>query len=93
MYRIGQVVGQPIGGFLAHPERHWPKTFAGKFWAKYPFSLPCFVGAGFAFSAVTYAAIVLKEVRISRRLQSSCISQDSSRPFPLGVIATIHRIP
>ena len=60
---MGQVVGQPIGGFLAHPERHWPKVFAGTFWAKYPFSLPCFVGAGFALSAVAYAAIVLEEVR------------------------------
>jgi hypothetical protein len=60
---MGQVVGQPIGGFLSHPERHWPKAFAGKFWAKYPFSLPCFVGAGFALCAVSYAAIVLEEVR------------------------------
>ena len=57
-------MGQPIGGFLVHPERHWPKLFAGAFWAKYPFSLPCFVGAGFALSAVAYAAIVLEEVRV-----------------------------
>ena len=55
-------MGQPIGGFLSHPERHWPKIFAGEFWVKYPFSLPCFVGAGFALSAVAYAAIVLEEV-------------------------------
>ena len=62
---MGQVVGQPIGGFLAHPERHWPTLFAGKFWAKYPFSLPCFIGAGFAFCAVANAATVLKEVSLS----------------------------
>lgn len=92
MYRIGQIVGQPIGGFLAHPERHWPKIFAGTFWAKYPFSLPCFVGAGFALSAVAYAAIVLEEVHLSHRLQSSCISCDSSRPFPPEVIVTVRRI-
>ena len=92
MYRLGQVVGQPIGGFLAHPERQWPKVFSGKFWAKYPFSLPCFVGAGFALSAVAYAAIVLEEVRISRQPQSPCILHDSSRPFPPEGIATIHRI-
>ena len=63
-YRTGQIVGQPIGGFLAHPERHWPELFAGKFWAKYPFSLPCFFGAGYALCVIAYASIVLKEVHL-----------------------------
>ncbi len=86
-------MGQPIGGFLAHPERHWPKVFAGEFWAKYPFSLPCFVGAGFALCAVAYATIALKEVRLpfGYNLLASHVIHVSSRPFPPRVIAAIHR--
>jgi len=90
-YRMGQIVGQPISGFLAHPERHWPRLFAGKFWAKYPFSLPCFVGAGFALCAVAYAAIVLKEVGLPLMPNISSLSGVSSRPSPPKPIATTHQ--
>ena len=84
-YRIGQIVGQLIAGFLAHPERHWPKLFAGEFWSKYPFSLPCFVGAGFALCAVVYAAIVLREVGLP-----SCGIFLASQTIPLD---TLHQNP
>jgi hypothetical protein len=43
-------------------ERHF-SLFSGKFWRAYPFALPCFVGAGFAISAVIVGSIFLKEVR------------------------------
>ena len=80
-HRMGQIVGQLISGFLAHPERHWPKLFAGEFWAKYPFSLPCFVGAGFALCAVAYAAIVIKGVGLPLIPTISSLSDISSRPL------------
>ncbi|KAF8321241.1 MFS general substrate transporter [Clavulina sp. PMI_390] len=64
-YRIGQIVGLPIGGFFAHPERHWPGgVFESDFWQRYPFALPCFVGAGFAALAVLAGSFFLEETRL-----------------------------
>ncbi|KAF8321239.1 MFS general substrate transporter [Clavulina sp. PMI_390] len=60
-YRVGQIVGLPIGGFLAHPERHWSRIFDTAFWRTYPFALPCFVGAGVAFFAVGCGIFLLPE--------------------------------
>jgi hypothetical protein len=75
MYRLGQIIGLPLGGFLAHPERQFPNTFFdGPFWQKYPFVLPCFFGAAFALFAVALGTIFLDEVRCgtpSSSLQSS----------------------
>jgi MFS family permease len=65
-YRVGQMVGLPIGGFLAHPERHFPSVFNTAFWLYYPFLLPCLAGAGFALLGATLGLIFLKEV-------SSCL--------------------
>lgn len=61
-YRLGQIIGLPLGGFLAHPERHFPSIFSTPFWLYYPFLLPCLVGAGFAFLGVLLGLIFLKEV-------------------------------
>ncbi|KAF8323817.1 MFS general substrate transporter, partial [Clavulina sp. PMI_390] len=56
-YRIGQIVGLPLGGFLAHPERHFPDSiFSSPFWLKYPFLFPCLVGAAIACGAVILGA-------------------------------------
>ncbi|KAF8311040.1 MFS general substrate transporter [Clavulina sp. PMI_390] len=73
-YRIGQIVGLPIGGFLAHPERTWAKLFDGGFWRDYPFALPCFVGAGFAFFAVGCGMLFLPETLYRPRKQPSEIA-------------------
>lgn len=62
-HRVGQIVGLPIGGFLAHPDRSWPNRFGGEFWRTYPFALPCFVGAGFAFFAVLCGSVFVRETR------------------------------
>lgn len=64
-FRIGQIIGLPLGGFLSHPERHSPGLFGGAFWRAYPFALPCFVGAGIAIVAVLLGIIYVEEV--SRR--------------------------
>lgn len=59
---MGQIVGQPIGGLLSHPERNIP-FFDTPFWNKYPFALPCFISAGFAVFALIFGALVIEEVR------------------------------
>ncbi len=67
-YRMGQIIGLPLGGYLAHPERQWPQMFSGSgawggFWKSYPFMLPCLVGAAFAFMSVLLGLSCLDEVR------------------------------
>ncbi|PVF98388.1 MFS general substrate transporter [Serendipita vermifera] len=66
-YRIGQIIGQPVGGVLAHPEKMFPKVFGGSFWRAYPYALPCFVGAGYAFLIAVLGSLILRETLPSRR--------------------------
>ena len=61
-YRIGQIVGLPIGGLLAHPERHLPSVFNTPFWLYRPYLLPCCAGAGFALVGATLVTVFLKDV-------------------------------
>ncbi|KIM24918.1 hypothetical protein M408DRAFT_26703 [Serendipita vermifera MAFF 305830] len=66
-YRTGQVLGQPIGGALAHPERRFPELFGSAFWRKYPYALPCFVGAAYALVCAFIGQLVLKETLQSKK--------------------------
>jgi len=79
-YRIGQSIGQPIGGLLAHPERR-SEFFDTPFWREYPFSLPCFVAAGTAGIIVIVGYFSLEETLPSmRRRAASASVQDSTSP-------------
>ncbi|PVF98380.1 MFS general substrate transporter [Serendipita vermifera] len=60
-YRTGQILGQPVGGVLAHPERTFPSLFGGAFWRAHPYALPCFVGAAYAAFFAIVGALVLRE--------------------------------
>ncbi|KLO06628.1 MFS general substrate transporter [Schizopora paradoxa] len=73
-YRIGQSIGQPIGGLLAHPERR-SKLFDTPFWREYPFSLPCFVSAGAAGIFVVFGYFTLDETlpRKQQRIPSGTL--------------------
>jgi MFS family permease len=39
-WAIGSSFGALIGGWLARPHDHFPETFSGQFWIKYPYFLP-----------------------------------------------------
>ena len=60
-YRIGQIVGHPLGGWLVHPERRWA-LFQAPFWYQYPFALPCFVAAAIGTVSVILGCFTLQEV-------------------------------
>lgn len=78
-YRIGQSVGQPIGGLLAHPERR-SEMFDTPFWREYPFSLPCFVAAGAAGLFVIVGFFTLEETLPSKRRRTlSAASVEDAR--------------
>lgn len=65
-FRLGQIVGQPVGGGLSHPEKRWPRLFGNPFWRSFPYALPCFVGAAYAVITVIVGQIVLKETLSSK---------------------------
>lgn len=48
-----------MGGTLARPQDRWPNLFAGQFWAKYPYFLPCAVSASVVF--VSFMLVFLLE--------------------------------
>ncbi|KLO14776.1 MFS general substrate transporter [Schizopora paradoxa] len=64
-YRMGQIVGQPIGGVTSHPERQL-SLFDTPFWNKYPFALPCFISAAFAIVAVFLGYFFTEETLASK---------------------------
>lgn len=61
-FRIGQIIGQPLGGLLSHPARNFKAFgFDTPFWRTYPFSFPCFVAATGAVAAAVRAFFTLQE--------------------------------
>ncbi|KAG9122869.1 hypothetical protein FRC07_000573 [Ceratobasidium sp. 392] len=66
MYRVGQLVGLPLGGLLAHPEQRFT-MFDTPFWTGYPYLLPCLVGAVLGLIAIAPAVILLEETLPSKR--------------------------
>jgi len=103
-YRMGQIVGQPIGGLLSHPERNIP-FFDTPFWNKYPFALPCFISAGFAVFALIFGALVIEETApgvLRRRarakyasiaIQEAGSSESSPERTPISVQHKIRQRP
>ncbi|KAG9122868.1 hypothetical protein FRC07_000572 [Ceratobasidium sp. 392] len=84
-YRLGQIVGLPLGGLLAHPERRW-KSFDTPFWREYPFLLPCLVGASFAIISVGFGIVFIEETlpsKVRARRKAKQASYDSiTTPTP-----------
>ncbi|QRV91521.1 major facilitator superfamily transporter [Ceratobasidium sp. AG-Ba] len=78
-YRLGQIIGLPLGGLLAHPERRW-KVFDTPFWHEYPFLLPCLVGAAFAIISVGFGTVFIEETlpaKVRARRKARKASYDS----------------
>ncbi|GJJ10066.1 hypothetical protein Clacol_004292 [Clathrus columnatus] len=59
-YRSGQILGLPLGGLLAHPNRNY-SLFQSTFWIENPFALPCFIAAGASTISVTLGYFILDE--------------------------------
>ncbi|KAJ1311352.1 hypothetical protein OPQ81_009845 [Rhizoctonia solani] len=83
-YRLGQIIGLPLGGLLAHPERRW-RVFQTPFWNEYPFILPCFVGAAFSLVSVLFGFFFVEEtlpskIKTRRKAKRSPYSSGSSTP-------------
>jgi len=60
------VIGPLIGGVLSRPQDRWPNTFSHRFWADYPYFLPCLVSAAFTCLSFIILALYLEETINSR---------------------------
>ncbi|KAJ7679068.1 major facilitator superfamily transporter [Mycena polygramma] len=49
VWAVGASVGPLIGGNLARPHDRFPESFPGKFWAEFPYFLPCLVTGSVVF--------------------------------------------
>lgn len=67
-YRLGQIIGLPLGGLLAHPEQQFA-WFRTAFWTEYPYLLPCLVGSAFALASVIPGIVFIEETLPSKRKQ------------------------
>lgn len=72
-YRLGQGIGQPIGGLLSHPERHF-SLFDTPFWRKHPFSLPGLLSGTVAMVLVVFGYCMLGEASEEFRLKKFVFS-------------------
>jgi len=80
-YCAGQILGQAFGGILAHPERHF-KLFDSPFWYRYPFALPCFVGAGYAaFWAITGFLTLRETVPLKKKVKARGAEAGETSPL------------
>jgi len=87
-WSIGWVIGPLIGGILSRAQDRWPNTFAHRFWADYPYFLPCLVATAFTCLSFVITALYLEEtinLRPSEKLQlarASSDTQDEARDSP-----------
>ncbi|KAF8267248.1 major facilitator superfamily domain-containing protein [Lactarius quietus] len=65
-WSLGFVIGPLIGGVLSRPQDRWPNTFSHRFWADYPYFLPCLVSAAFTCLSFIILALYLEETINSR---------------------------
>ncbi|KIM27572.1 hypothetical protein M408DRAFT_330004, partial [Serendipita vermifera MAFF 305830] len=103
-WSIGIVLGPLLGGTLAHPAERWPASPLNNAWfRKYPYSLPCSVGALFGLGALIIAYNYLgetwkrsrHETQISRSssVASSATLTEPEATAPVGVWAILSHPP
>ncbi|KAJ7075174.1 major facilitator superfamily domain-containing protein [Mycena belliarum] len=61
IWATGASLGPLIGGSLSRPQDRFPKTFTGRFWADFPYFLPCLVTAAFVFFSFLVVLLLFKE--------------------------------
>lgn len=80
VWSVGSTVGPLIGGILSKPQERWPEVFAGAFWAKYAYFLPCAVIAVFAAFTFVLTATVLKETVQKPRRHNGAADREQRGP-------------
>ncbi|KAG2128576.1 MFS general substrate transporter [Suillus clintonianus] len=79
---IGGFFGFMMGGTLARPQDRWPNLFAGQFWAKYPYFLPCAIAASIIF--VSFMLVFLLEETLATKRKRNISSDTVDRQLLEG---------
>ncbi|KAJ6468336.1 major facilitator superfamily domain-containing protein [Mycena sanguinolenta] len=66
IWAAGASLGPFIGGTLSTPQDRFPALFPGKFWAEFPYFLPCMVVGGFVFISFIAVLLFFKETAPTR---------------------------
>ncbi|KAG2136292.1 MFS general substrate transporter [Suillus cothurnatus] len=77
---FGSFLGFLMGGTLARPQDRWPNLFAGQFWAKYPYFLPCAVAASVVFVSFVLVFFLEETLAIKRKRK---ITSDTTSDQPV----------
>lgn len=77
---FGSFFGFVMGGTLARPQDRWPNLFAGQFWAKYPYFLPCGIAASVVF--VSFMLVFFLEETLATKRKRN-IPSDTTGDQPL----------
>ncbi|PAV19859.1 MFS general substrate transporter [Pyrrhoderma noxium] len=76
-FKLGQILGQPVGGLMSHPERY-SNMFNNRFWNTYPYALPCLFSGSIAFLGATAGIFLLQETKPNRKRESDTVSEYGS---------------
>ncbi|KIL64431.1 hypothetical protein M378DRAFT_78319 [Amanita muscaria Koide BX008] len=93
VWSVGQTIAPLIGGSLSHPHERFPAVFTSEFWREFPYFLPCFSVATFAFVCVLITLLLFNETlprhhrqRISAPFSGTPTCDD--KPLPLRKLLT-----
>ncbi|KAH9030855.1 MFS general substrate transporter [Lactarius deliciosus] len=75
-WSLGNLIGPLVGGFLSRPQDRWPLVFPHRFWADYPYFLPCLVAATFTCLSFIITGLYLEETL------NSTLSETLQHPSP-----------
>ncbi|KAG2051001.1 MFS general substrate transporter [Suillus hirtellus] len=78
---FGGFFGFLMGGTLARPQDHWPNLFAGQFWAKYPYFLPCAVAASIVSVSFMFVFLLEETLATKRKRNSNARGEQLSEEY------------
>jgi MFS family permease len=76
---IGRLVGSVVGGFLSQPASKY-SAFETQFFCKFPYALPCIVGATICLFSFVAASIFIEETLHKTRRDSAASSETTETP-------------
>ncbi|KAF9504658.1 hypothetical protein BS47DRAFT_1307824 [Hydnum rufescens UP504] len=78
-WAVGTAVSPLIGGFLSHPEKHFPGGFGNSaYFIHHPYALPCFTVAGISFILFLLVAFILEETLGPQKRKATSITPSTA---------------
>ncbi|KAG6330572.1 hypothetical protein ID866_8516 [Astraeus odoratus] len=93
MWSLGSALGPLIGGTLSRPQDHLPHLFSARFWADYPYFLPCAVASLFAVLVFLTILFFLKETlpKLPSEKMPASVDPEATPRYDAINDSTVHR--